>query len=123
MVYLVDGLERSCEIQRCLESYTGHLLASRWWQAIFTRGKILFDFSPQVPVLADRACFRLAPQGGNHMAIPLQELKTFQAVNLEHKSDQTNVRSPIPSKVVEWALVEIVVLLTGIQNSLEKHEE
>jgi hypothetical protein len=52
------------------------------------------------------------------MAIPLEALKHFQSANLEQSDAQTNVRSPKTNMVVEWALVEIVLLLTGIRANL-----
>lgn len=52
------------------------------------------------------------------MSVDLQQLKNFQAAQLEQSNAQTNVRTPIPNRAVEWALVEIVILLTGIRDKL-----
>jgi hypothetical protein len=44
------------------------------------------------------------------MAIDIEQLKHFQSEQLEQKNIQTSARLPIHT---EWALVEIVILLTG----------
>lgn len=54
------------------------------------------------------------------MAIDIEHLKQFQAEQLEQKNIQTNAKIPLHSKVSEWALVEIVILLTGIGDSLKR---
>ena len=54
------------------------------------------------------------------MAIDLEHLKQFQSEQLEQKNIQTSARIPIHSRTVEWALIEIVVLLTGIGDSLKR---
>jgi hypothetical protein len=52
------------------------------------------------------------------MAVPIAALQAFQSRELELSDEQTNVRSPNSRKVIEWALVEIVILLTGIRENL-----
>jgi len=54
------------------------------------------------------------------MAIDLEHLKQFQSEQLEQRNLQTLAQIPLHSKTVEWALVEIVILLTGIKDSLNK---
>ena len=54
------------------------------------------------------------------MAIDLEHLKQFQSEQLEQKNIQTSARIPIHSRTVEWALIEIVVLLTGIGDRLKR---
>jgi len=54
------------------------------------------------------------------MAIDLEHLKQFQSEQLEQRNLQTLAQIPLHSKTVEWALVEIVILLTGINDSLNK---
>ena len=57
------------------------------------------------------------------MAIDLEHLKQFQSEQLEQKNLQTMGQIPLHSRTVEWALIEIVVLLTGIRDSLNKIAE
>jgi len=54
------------------------------------------------------------------MAIDIEHLKHFQLEQLEQKNIQTSARIPIHSRTIEWALVEIVILLTGISDSLKR---
>jgi hypothetical protein len=54
------------------------------------------------------------------MAIDLEHLKQFQAEQLEQKNIQTNAKIPLHSKTTEWALVEIVILLAGISDTLKR---
>ena len=54
------------------------------------------------------------------MAIEIEHLKTFQSEQLEQRNLQTSARFPVHSKTVEWALLEIVILLTGINDSLKR---
>jgi hypothetical protein len=54
------------------------------------------------------------------MAIDIEQLKNFQLEQLEQKNIQTSVRIPIHSRMIEWALIEIVILLTGIGDSLKR---
>jgi hypothetical protein len=54
------------------------------------------------------------------MAIDLELLKQFQAEQLEQKNIQTNAKIPLHSRTTEWALVEIVILLNGISDSLKR---
>ncbi len=53
------------------------------------------------------------------MAIDIEHLKHFQLEQLEQKNIQTSARIPVHSRTVEWALIEIVILLTGIGDSLK----
>jgi hypothetical protein len=54
------------------------------------------------------------------MAIDLEHLKHFQSEQLEQKNIQTSARIPIHTRTIEWALIEIVILLTGISDSLKR---
>lgn len=54
------------------------------------------------------------------MAINIEHLKHFQTEQLEQKNIQTEARIPIHTRTVEWALIEIVILLTGIGDSLRR---
>ena len=54
------------------------------------------------------------------MPIEIEHLKQFQFEQLEQKNLQTSARIPVHSKVTEWALIEIVVLLTDIGGSLKR---
>lgn len=54
------------------------------------------------------------------MAIDLEHLKQFQSEQLEQRNLQTLAQIPLHSKTVEWALIEIVILLSGIRDSLNK---
>jgi hypothetical protein len=54
------------------------------------------------------------------MAIDIEHLKHFQSEQLEQKNIQTSARIPIHSRTIEWALIEIVILLTGISDSLKR---
>jgi hypothetical protein len=51
------------------------------------------------------------------MAIDIEQLKHFQSEQLEQKNIQTSARLPIHTRTIEWALIEIVILLTGISAS------
>jgi len=52
------------------------------------------------------------------MSIEIDHLRNFQSRELEQPNLQTNGRQPVFSKTVEWALVEIVILLTEIRDGL-----
>jgi hypothetical protein len=54
------------------------------------------------------------------MAIDLEHLKQFQAEQLEQKNIQTNAKIPLHSRTTEWALVEMVILLTSISDTLKR---
>lgn len=54
------------------------------------------------------------------MAIEIDHLKQFQSEQLEQRNIQTSARFPVHSKTIEWALLEIVILLTGINDSLKR---
>jgi hypothetical protein len=54
------------------------------------------------------------------MAIDIEHLKHFQTEQLEQKNIQTSARIPIHTRTTEWALIEIVILLTGISESLKR---
>ncbi|HEY2352873.1 MAG TPA: hypothetical protein VGH83_10185 [Candidatus Acidoferrum sp.] len=54
------------------------------------------------------------------MAIDIEQLKSFQLEQLEQKNIQTSARIPIHTRTVEWALIEIVIILTGIAGSLKR---
>jgi len=54
------------------------------------------------------------------MPIDLEHLKQYQAEQLEQKNIQTNAKIPLHSRTSEWALVEIVILLTSISESLKR---
>ena len=48
------------------------------------------------------------------MAIDIEHLRHFQTEQLEQKNIQTSARIPIHTRTTEWALIEIVILLTGM---------
>jgi hypothetical protein len=52
------------------------------------------------------------------MAIDIEQLKQFQSEQLEQKNLQTLGQIPLHSRTIEWALIEIVILLTGIKDNL-----
>jgi hypothetical protein len=54
------------------------------------------------------------------MAIAIEHLKHFQSEQLEQKNIQTEARIPVHTRMVEWALIEIVILLTDIGESLKR---
>jgi hypothetical protein len=54
------------------------------------------------------------------MSIDLEHLKRFQSEQLEQKNLQTLAQIPVHSRTIEWALIEIVILLTGIRDNLNK---
>jgi hypothetical protein len=54
------------------------------------------------------------------MAIDIEHLKQFQAEQLEQKNIQTSAKIPLHSRTIEWALVEIVILLNGISDTLKR---
>ena len=54
------------------------------------------------------------------MAIDIEHLKHFQLEQLEQKNIQTSARIPVHSRTIEWALIEIVILLTGIRDNLNQ---
>jgi len=54
------------------------------------------------------------------MAIDIEHLKQFQAEQLEQKNIQTAAKIPLHSRTIEWALVEIVILLNGISDTLKR---
>jgi hypothetical protein len=58
--------------------------------------------------------------GAKPMAIDMEQLRNFQTEQLEQKNIQTLARIPIHNRTVEWALIEIVILLTGIGDSLRR---
>jgi hypothetical protein len=49
-----------------------------------------------------------------------QELRTFQSRDLEVTNENTKAREPKSDKIVEWALIEIAIQLTGICSSLNQ---
>jgi hypothetical protein len=54
------------------------------------------------------------------MAIDMEQLRNFQLEQLEQKNIQTSARIPIHTRTIEWALIEIVIVLTGIGDSLKR---
>jgi len=52
------------------------------------------------------------------MAISIEDLRNFQSRELEQPNLQTNGRQPVFTKTIEWSLVEIVVLLTQIRDTI-----
>jgi len=54
------------------------------------------------------------------MPIEIEHLKQFQTEQLEQKNIQTSARIPVHSRTIEWALIEIVVLLTDINGTLKR---
>ena len=52
------------------------------------------------------------------MAISIEDLRNFQSRELEQPNLQTNGRQPVFNKTIEWSLLEIVILLTQIRDSI-----
>ena len=75
----------------------------------------------------------LACQSTRHRRIfgvlTLDQIKSFQEKKLESHNDATKIETPSDSRVIEWALVEIVILLTAIKERLgelrteDRHEK
>jgi hypothetical protein len=82
----------------------------------------LFLVAYNVAILCVRLRFghNLARKELIPMAIDIEHLKQFQSEQLEQKNIQTSARIPIHSRTIEWALLEIVILLTGIGDSLKR---
>jgi hypothetical protein len=53
------------------------------------------------------------------MSIEIEQLRGFQSRELEQPNMQTNGRQPVFTKTIEWSLVEIVILLTEIRDSIK----
>lgn len=49
-----------------------------------------------------------------------QELRNFLSRDLEVTNENTKAREPKSDKIVEWALIEIAIQLTGICSSLNQ---
>ena len=52
------------------------------------------------------------------MSIDVEQLRSFQARELEQNNLQTNGRQPVFARTTEWALLEIVILLTEIRDGI-----
>jgi hypothetical protein len=52
------------------------------------------------------------------MSVNVEELRIFQSRELEQVNLATNGRQPVFSKTTEWALLEIVILLTEIRDGI-----
>jgi len=52
------------------------------------------------------------------MSIDIENLRNFQSRELEQPNLQTNGRQPVFTKTIEWSLLEIVILLTEIRDSI-----
>ena len=52
------------------------------------------------------------------MSVDIEQLRNFQTRELEQPNMQTNGRQPVFTKTIEWSLVEIVILLTQIRDSI-----
>jgi hypothetical protein len=52
------------------------------------------------------------------MSLSLEQIRVFQEKELESRNDANKTATPIPGYVVEWCLIEIVVLLTEIRNKV-----
>jgi hypothetical protein len=53
-----------------------------------------------------------------HVSIDIEQLRSFQTRELEQKNMQTDGKQPVFTKTIEWSLVEIVILLTEIRDSI-----
>jgi hypothetical protein len=53
-----------------------------------------------------------------HVSIDIEQLRSFQTRELEQKNMQTDGKQPVFTKTIEWSLVEIVILLTEIKDSI-----
>ena len=60
----------------------------------------------------------MCPEGGILMSIAVDDLRNFQARELEQPNMQTNGRQPVFNKTIEWSLIEIVILLTQIRDAV-----
>jgi len=60
----------------------------------------------------------MCPEGGILMSIAVDDLRNFQARELEQPNMQTNGRQPVFTKTIEWSLIEIVILLTQIRDAV-----
>jgi hypothetical protein len=52
------------------------------------------------------------------VSIDIEQLRSFQTRELEQKNMQTDGKQPVFTKTIEWSLVEIVILLTEIRDSI-----
>jgi len=52
------------------------------------------------------------------VSIDIEQLRSFQTRELEQKNMQTDGKQPVFTKIIEWSLVEIVILLTEIRDSI-----
>ena len=50
--------------------------------------------------------------------LELERIRSFQTEQLESRNDAKNTATPREGYVTEWALVEIVILLTAIRDRL-----
>jgi hypothetical protein len=53
------------------------------------------------------------------MSISIDEIRQFQARELEQTNLSTNGKQPVFSKTIEWSLLEIVILLTEIREGIK----
>ena len=60
----------------------------------------------------------LTPERGAPMSIELRALRDFQERKLEFEQSGGS-REPRFDKIVEWALIEIVIQLTALKQSLQ----
>lgn len=52
------------------------------------------------------------------MSIAIDDLRNYQARELEQPNLQTNGKQPVFSKTIEWSLVEIVIILSELRDGL-----
>jgi hypothetical protein len=52
------------------------------------------------------------------MSLSLEQIRTFQKQELESRNDAQKTATPVPGREVEWALVELVILLTELKSKL-----
>lgn len=52
------------------------------------------------------------------MSIAIDDLRNYQARELEQPNLQTNGKQPVFSKTIEWSLVEIVIILSELRDGV-----
>ena len=52
------------------------------------------------------------------MSLSLEQIRAFQEKELESRNDVQKTATPVAGRVVEWCLIEIVILLTEFRNKL-----
>jgi hypothetical protein len=92
------------------------------WHHIITRQtpdprRIFLAIFAKLFKLSSAVIDRLAKEQ-TPMSIEIEHLRGFQSRELEQPNMQTNARQPVFTKTIEWSLIEIVILLTEIRDSI-----